>query len=70
MNIKKPTIIQAFDYYVDREYYKTISKFFFTEERKVRADRLTDSIKWVVESDKVPDEILFNGAKYKLTKMK
>ncbi len=66
--IKKPDIIQAFDYYVDREYHKIIPWFFCDTNRKVRADRLDEWKQWNIHCDILPDVILINGEKYNLIK--
>lgn len=66
--IKKPDIIQAFDYYVDREYYKIIPRFLWSTDRKVRADRLDERKQWNIHCDTLPDVIIINGEKYNLIK--
>lgn len=68
--IKKPDIIQAVDYYVDRDYYKIIPWFLWNVDRKVRTDRLDEWKQWNIRCDTLPDVILINGEKYRLKKIK
>ena len=62
----KPDIVQAFDFFVDREYYKIIPGFFFSSKMKVRADQLKDWKEWFIECKDLPDKITVNGKGYKL----
>ena len=66
-NNKKPDIIQSFDHYVDREYYKITQGFWGKSETKVRADRLENWIEWQIECEKMPDKIVVNGEEYNLS---
>ncbi len=61
---KKPDVIQAFDFYEDREYYKIIKGFFSSSNVKVRSDRLKDWKQWIIECEDLPDEISVNGKEY------
>ena len=62
--IKKPDIVQAFDFYIDREYYKIIPGFFCSSKTKIRADRLKDWKEWMIECQDLPDKIFINGKEY------
>jgi len=64
----KPEIVQMFDKYVDREYYKINKSFFHSSETLVRTDRLSDSTVLRMNMENLPDEIYVNGELYKLTK--
>lgn len=68
--MKKPDIIQAFDYYQDREYYKINPGFFFHSTVKVRTDRIKDWKRWYIVCEDMPDEIMVNGKEYKLVAKK
>lgn len=61
---KKPDIVQSFDIYKDREYYKPTQGFLFGSEKLLRTDRLSEYTKWQIACEKLPDEILVNGKKY------
>lgn len=64
----KPDIIQSFDKYIDREYYKIVKGFFTTSDVKVRADRIKEWKEWRIECDTLPDKVIINGEEYKLIK--
>lgn len=68
--MKKPDIIQAFDYYEDREYFKVIPGFFSHSTVKVRTDRIKNWKRWDIVCEDMPDEILVNGKEYKLVAKK
>lgn len=63
---KKPDIIQSFDYYLDREYYKA-GIGMFSSDRLIRTDRLEDWNEWQIQCEKMPDKIFINGEEYTLT---
>ncbi|MFN8579319.1 MAG: hypothetical protein U0354_21030 [Candidatus Sericytochromatia bacterium] len=63
---KKPDIVQAFDFYVDREYYKINKGFIFTSNILLRKDRMKEYKEWIIECKTMPDKILINGKEYKL----
>lgn len=62
----KPDIVQAFDYYEDRVYYKIIPGFFFNSTVEIRADRMKKWKQWQIECEDMPDKIVVNGKEYKL----
>ncbi len=62
----KPDIVQMFDRYVDREYYKITSSFWGTFHTKVRADRLKNSTELMIECKELPDCVMVNGKEYTL----
>ncbi len=62
--INKPDIVQSFDFYEDRVYYKIVNGFFFSHERVVRTDRLENFNVWKIECEKLPDKIFINGKEY------
>ena len=64
---KKPDIVQAFDYYVDREYHKVQRGFIFGYDDVIRADRMKDWKIWHIECESMPDEIFINGKEYSLS---
>jgi len=64
--INKPDIIQAFDFYKDRVYYKIVPGFFGSSNRVIRTDRLDNWNEWKIECQKMPDRISVNGKLYKL----
>lgn len=68
MKVQKPTIVQQFDYYKDREYYKVIPGFLFNENKMVRADRIEDYVMWACTCDTLPDVVVVNGVDYQLIK--
>lgn len=61
-----PDIVQSFDYYKDREYYKITSGFLFTYRHQVRTDRLKNWREWSIICKEMPDKILVNGKNYRL----
>lgn len=63
----KPDIVQSFDWYKDREYYKVSNGFLFTSNIQVRSDRLDNWNEWNIQCKKLPDKIIVNGEEYKLT---
>lgn len=65
-NTNKPDIMQVFDKFIDREYYKIVRGIFFTSHVKVRADRIKDWKEWKIECDTLPDKIYVNGVEYHL----
>lgn len=67
-NTNKPDIIQAFDFYVDREYYKIIPGFFGSSNRLIRTDRLKDWVEWDIQCAVLPDKININGHPFKVVK--
>lgn len=62
----KPDIVQSFDFYEDRKYYKIVNGFFFSHNQLVRADRLNKWNEWHIECKELPDKILVNGKLYNL----
>ena len=65
----KPDIVQSFDFYVDREYYKIVSGFIFSHEEKVRTDNLKNWNEWNIECKQMPDKIYVNGKEYLLQEL-
>jgi len=63
----KPEIVQSFDWYKDREYYKIASGFIFSSNIQVRSDRLDTWNEWNISCEKLPDKILVNGKEYQLS---
>jgi len=68
--VNKPDIVQSFDFYKDREYYKITPGFLFSGEKLVRVDRLENEVHWKVTCIKMPDSIEINGKNYKLVQIK
>lgn len=66
-NTNKPDIVQAFDKYIDREYYKIIKRFLFISHVLVRSDRIKEWKEWNIECDTLPDKIYVNGVEHYLT---
>lgn len=66
----KPDLIQAFDIYKDRIFYKIDTGFLFTSNIVVRADRLEEWKEWSIRCNTLPDKIIINGELYQLNKMK
>ena len=58
---KKPAIVQAFDRYVDREYYKVFKGIIFGSSELVRTDRLENELIINITSDRNPDYLYLNG---------
>ena len=63
---KQTDIVQAYDYSIDREYYKKSGGFIFSYTTLVRTDRLKNWKQWNIICEELPDDILINGNKYKL----
>lgn len=62
----KPDIVQSFDFYKDRVYYKIVPGFFFSSNTVVRTDRLDNWKEWKIECEQMPDKIIINGKPYKV----
>lgn len=69
-NSNKPTIMQTFHRYVDREYFVITNGFWGKSETIVRKDRIESAIRLVIEVEKMPDEVLVNGKFYELVEIK
>ena len=65
---KLPEMVQSFDYFVDRQYYKITSGFIFSSKHLLRSDRIKSWIQWDIVCSQMPDKILINGEEFKLTK--
>lgn len=63
---EKPPIVQQFDRYVDREYYKTVGGLIFSYEKTVRVDTIEKELILNIATDKVPNKIYYNGKEVKL----
>lgn len=66
--LNKPEVVQMFDRYVDREYYKVYPGFFSTYNKKVRTDRLENETELRISCNELPDKVYVNGEPYKLIK--
>lgn len=66
-NPKKPDIVQAFDFYKDREYYKIQKGFLFQSELLLRTDTLKAWKQWNISCEQLPDKIFINEKEYNLT---
>lgn len=64
--LEKPPIVQQFDKYIDREYYKITPGFFCSSEKKIRTDSFKDINILQIEIDQMPDKVYVNGVEYKL----
>ena len=65
---KEIEIVQAFDYYEDREYKKIIPHFFWTSDVVLKTDRIKNWKQWNIVCEEMPDKIIVNGESYKLIK--
>lgn len=63
---RKPDIIQSFDQYVDRQYFKVTPGFFGTSRTLVRTDRIKNWTEWDIACEEMPDKVLVNGKEYGL----
>lgn len=65
---KKPAIVQLFDKYVDREYFKVKNGLFFSSEELVMTDRLKHEVVLTIDIGSGPDEVsmMFNGRPCKI----
>lgn len=61
-----PPLIQAFDCYEDREYYKIMPGFFSDYKRLLCIDRIKDWTRVTIDIKELPDELFINGQKYNL----
>ena len=68
-NIEKPNIVQQFDRFVDREYYKIVGGLIFTYEKLLRSDRLEEARVLKINCDRLPDQLIINGKEYHLTEV-
>jgi hypothetical protein len=66
LRFRKPKIVQAFDKYIDREYYKINQGFIFETETLLRSDRMKEWVEWTIYCETLPDVILVNGEEYLL----
>lgn len=64
----KPDIVQMFDKYIDREYYKVTSGFFGNYETLIRTDSFYNSTVLEIECKNLPHKVIINGEEYKLVK--
>ncbi|MFA4833591.1 MAG: hypothetical protein WC619_01940 [Patescibacteria group bacterium] len=62
----KPPLVQTFDRYIDREYYKHHGGLLFGYEKKVRCDRLEEELILKISSQDAPSKIFYNGLEVKL----
>jgi len=53
---KEPDIVQSFDIYKDREYYKLTQGFLFGSETLTRTDRLSEYTEWQITCEKLPKQ--------------
>lgn len=65
----KPDMVQMFDMYIDRQYYKVNPGFFGTYKSIVRVDRIKEWRKLVIDCKELPDEIIVNGEECKLVRI-
>ena len=66
---KLPPMMQMFDRYVDREYYKVTPRFFGNSETRLRSDRLENETILYISTEKMPDRVLVNNEEYLLVKL-
>lgn len=66
---KKPDMLQVFDKYVDREYYKHVSGFIFSHDESIRSDRLENWKEWNISCDSMPDKVIINGEEFELIRL-
>lgn len=64
----KIEMVQAFDYYKDREYYKIVPTFLWSTHTLLKTDRLKNWKQWNIVCEEMPDKIIVNGESYKLIK--
>ena len=69
MNTIKPDIVQMFDCYEDRIYYKVLSGFLGAYKEQIRVDRLHNWVELHIKSKTMPDKVIFNEEEYKLIKI-
>lgn len=62
----KPDIVQSFDAYEDREYFKISRGFIFSSVDKIRADTIREWKEWRIECATMPDVIYVNGKEFSL----
>lgn len=67
-NTEDPPLIQQFDFYKDREYYKITPGFFCSSVKKLRVDSHKDFNVLKMILPEMPDKVLVNGEEYELTK--
>lgn len=60
--IKKPIMVQMYDKTSVKEYYKIFKGFFFSSQETVFVDRLKNELILEIDSQRVPDKIIFNGS--------
>lgn len=64
--IRKPDVVQMFDMYIDREYFKINKSFLHSSKTLVRVDRMKDWKQLDMCMDELPDKVMVNGKEYKL----
>lgn len=67
--VSLPPLVQAYDYSKVREYYKYYQGLIFGHEKLVRAESLEEYLMLNIETEKVPDKIIFNGKEVKLVEV-
>ena len=67
--INKPDIVQMFDCYEDRTYYKVTTGFLGYYKESMRVDTVNNSVELHIKSKTMPDKVIFNEEEYKLIKI-
>lgn len=69
-NLQKPKMVQCFDKYKDREYYKITPGFFGEIEILLRTDSVKNYTEVRIQCEDIPERVVVNGQLYKLKKIK
>jgi len=63
---RMPPMVQTYDYSKVREYIKKYTYAVWSSEEIVRTDAMENKLIMHITSEKMPDEIIFNGKQVKL----